>query len=475
VADEIERKFLVSALPDAAVRAGAERIEQGYVAIGEQTEVRVRRSRGRMWLTAKRGHGETREEHEIALYREQFDALWSLTDGRRLSKSRRRVPLGDGLVAEVDLFEGELSGLVTVEVEFGSAEQSSRFSPPPWFGRELTGEDAYSNQRLASDGLPGHRASASGKDEDGKEEGMSKAYRLKRKEGVADGLRRVAGGRAAKAVERLREAGEDELAPAIHGARKDLKKLRSVLRLLRDDLGRKRYEAENERFRDAARLLSESRDAEVKIETLRELERRSGDAFPAGASLAWFEALEAERDRVVGGGAEDDARAQAEEAARAIEEAAAGISAWPLETGSWRLLEPGLRRSYRKGRKWLGTVSEDGSAENVHELRKRAKDLWYELRLLHDAWPQLLEPSADQAHELADLLGDHHDLAVLAADLDSRAGLVASREEFAALIEKRQAELLAAALDLGARLYAEQPKAFASRLHAYWKAWRQAP
>lgn len=467
MAAEIERKFLVPALPKLAARPAAVRIEQGYVAIAEQTEVRLRRAGGRMTLTAKRGHGETREEHEISLYKEQFEALWALTAERQLVKTRWRLPLDEGdLTAEIDVYEGALAGLTVVEVEFDSAEQSRSFRPPEWFGPELTGDPAYSNQSLAANGLPRHNSAANGK-----RHGMSKAYRLKRKEGAADGLRRIARGRAEKALERLRGVEGDELAEAIHGARKDLKKLRAVLRLLREELGKKRFRAENKRYRDAGRLLSASRDAEVKLETLHELELRAGDRFPAGASLAWYEALEADRDRIAGAG-EGETAEKVEAAVAAIEEAGKGIASWPIGTDTWQLIEPGLQRSYRDGRKALKRVRADGSTENVHEFRKRSKDFWYHLRLLRDAWPGLLEPTAEEAHELADLLGDHHDLAVLAEDLEARTGLVSSRADFEKLIEARQGELLGAALGLGERLYAEKPKYFLRRLRNYWQTWR---
>jgi CHAD domain-containing protein len=116
-------------------------------------------------------------------------------------------------------------------------------------------------------------------------------------------------------------------------------------------------------------------------------------------------------------------------------------------------------------------VRAGAGAETVHEWRKRVKDLWYQLRLVRKAWPDQLDPLAEDAHALADQLGDHHDLTVLAADLAGREELAESGV-LAALIERRQSELLDAALKLGARLYAEKPKAFERRLGSYWAAWR---
>lgn len=461
---EIERKFLVSDAPPWLFEHPAVAVEQGYLAISERAEVRLRRAGGRMTLGIKIGHGEIREEVEIALYREQFERLWPLTGEARLAKRRRTVGLEGDLRAEVDTYNGRLEGLQVVEVEFASERESHVFRPPAWFGEEVTGQDAYSNQRLATDGAPANFLA-----KNGNHERVSAAYRLKRKESPAEGVRRIALGRAQRARERLREAsGGAEQAEAIHGARKDLKKIRAVLRISRDGLGDKAYRAENRRYRDAGRLLSESRDAEVKLQTLAELRERFGEDFPASQARAWAAALEADRDRVQMGG-EGERVAQAMEA---ISVGEARIPDWSLAPDSWKLLEPGLDRCYRRGREALETVGSEGGDESVHELRKRVKDLWYQQRLLVEAWPEVLGTSAEEAHRMADLLGDHHDLSVLAEDLRSREDLDAGRCASEELIARRQGELLEQALALGARLYAEKPKCFRRRMRGYWRAWR---
>jgi CHAD domain-containing protein len=298
----------------------------------------------------------------------------------------------------------------------------------------------------------------------------SRAYRLKSKESAAEGVRRIAVGRAEMALERLAGVDAESLAATIHGARKDLKKLRAVLRLIRTELGKDLFEAENRRNRDAGRLLAGSRDAEVKLETLGALRDGLDDDPSAASCRVWEQALEQERDEIAASASGGD---RIEEAAHEIEQSRDRIRDWRLRTDSWKLLEPGLTKTYRDGRRALKWVLTDSSAENVHRLRKRAKDHWYQLRILHDAWPELLGETAEQAHALADRLGDHHDLAVLAADLRSRRDL-GDRGSFEAAIEQRQEELLEAALDSGRRLYAEKPKAFRRRLERYWLACRGA-
>jgi CYTH domain-containing protein len=152
LAVEVERKFLVPEPPD-LTGTEADEIEQGYLAIGADGEVRVRRRGEALVLTAKRGSGLSRQEAEIELDRDRFDQLWPLTEGRRLHKRRHVVPLGD-LKVEVDVYDGDLKGLVVAEIEFPSEEQAKRFDPPDWLGEEVTGDHRYLNETLATEGAP---------------------------------------------------------------------------------------------------------------------------------------------------------------------------------------------------------------------------------------------------------------------------------------------------------------------------------
>jgi hypothetical protein len=189
---------------------------------------------------------------------------------------------------------------------------------------------------------------------------------------------------------------------------------------------------------------------------------------PPAATALWRDALTADRDRIV-----DEESAGTEDAVAAIEAVAARAPGWRLRAEDWKLLSPGLDTAYREGRDAFGALGEAPSFAAVHDLRKRGKDLWYQLRLLRDAWQPVLEPTAEEVHDFTDLLGDHHDLAVLCVDLVGRAEIdPAHRETLRALIEARQDALLDEARAAGARIYAEKPKAFSRRMRAYWRAWR---
>jgi CYTH domain-containing protein len=91
----------------------------------------------------------SREEHIIPISQEAFDALWVLTEGKRVEKARYFIDTCNGYVAELDIYKGSNDGLVSVEVEFPNEEEAKAFVPPFWFGREVTGESAWKNSVLA--------------------------------------------------------------------------------------------------------------------------------------------------------------------------------------------------------------------------------------------------------------------------------------------------------------------------------------
>lgn len=148
---EIERKFLVAELPEGYASAPSARLRQGYLLVAPEGSARLRDADGMCTLTVKSGSGLVRAEHEIAISPAQLETLWPATEGRRLEKRRYRMPAGD-FAFEIDVFEGDLSGLVMVEVEFLDEAEAAGFSPPAWFGVEVTDDPAYTNASLATRG-----------------------------------------------------------------------------------------------------------------------------------------------------------------------------------------------------------------------------------------------------------------------------------------------------------------------------------
>jgi CYTH domain-containing protein len=151
--EEVERKWKVTELPDLTGLKGKEVI-QGYIAIAQDgTEVRVRQKGDRYYETIKSDGALVRGEIEIELTKEQYDALWQATVGRRLEKTRYEIPC-DGGTIELDVYKGALAGLVVAEVEFPSIRDSEKFIAPSWFGREVTEDKGFKNKNLALNGVP---------------------------------------------------------------------------------------------------------------------------------------------------------------------------------------------------------------------------------------------------------------------------------------------------------------------------------
>jgi adenylate cyclase len=154
MAREIERKFLVAGEPEHESVLGSKSLRQGYLAVDGAVEIRLRETDGATTMTVKAGKGLSRTEVELRLDTDDAADLWPHAEPRSLTKVRARVQLGGDLIAELDVYEGGLTGLRTVEVEFADPETAEAFSPPTWFGRELTGEAGWSNAELAAHGSP---------------------------------------------------------------------------------------------------------------------------------------------------------------------------------------------------------------------------------------------------------------------------------------------------------------------------------
>ena len=149
---EIERKFLVES-PPGLENFPSKEILQGYLLITDEKEIRLRKKGERYFQGVKVGSGLSREEIESEIGMFQFEDLWPETEGRRIEKIRYEIQY-EGVLIELDVYFGQLAGLITAEVEFKSKEESELFTPPPWFGPEVTHDDRYKNKNLAVYGIP---------------------------------------------------------------------------------------------------------------------------------------------------------------------------------------------------------------------------------------------------------------------------------------------------------------------------------
>ena len=133
---EIERKFLVKEIPDKLDTFERIDMTQGY--LNTNPVVRIRKENDDYVLTYKGSGLLSRSEYNLPLNEESFEHLLKKCDGIIISKSRYKIPLENGLIAELDIFKGDLDSLKLVEVEFGSVEEANNLIPPEWFGKDVT-------------------------------------------------------------------------------------------------------------------------------------------------------------------------------------------------------------------------------------------------------------------------------------------------------------------------------------------------
>lgn len=308
------------------------------------------------------------------------------------------------------------------------------------------------------------------------------------------GLRRIALGQLDVAVEALRGSGGGSPEERVHEARKALKRLRALLRLLVDELGERTYEHESAVVRDVGRRLAGARDAEVLLSTLDGLLERQ----PKLGRRRGVQRLRARLRRERDGAAE---RALA--AGVGLDGALAELLALRMRIAAWRLdgrddlnaLAPALARIYGKGRRRMRRAADAGRrsrGRRLHEWRKRVKDLRYVAEMLERAdaeapargkrakkarrqaraQAKFVDDVAHRADELGELLGEEHDLAVLAERVRTEARARGaprppgrrSRKALLKAIERRRKRLRKRALRDGAKLYNRKPKRFVRRM-----------
>jgi CHAD domain-containing protein len=288
-------------------------------------------------------------------------------------------------------------------------------------------------------------------------------YRFKLQEPIGQGVARIGLEQIEIAAAKL--ASKDDVSTAIHDARRCLKRVRALLRLIEPGLEEGLYEREAERLAGIGKLLSGARDLDVMRQTLSKLESRF-DALPAGAA-GRLEKLVA-RSHGLSRRTGADGRRQALLRLGQSKRFFTGKATAHIELDH---LVDGLGRTYRKARKAFRQAYREPGDESFHAWRKRVQLHWRHMALLSRGWPEALSARASEAKELSRLLGEDHDHAVLLALARERGSSILEPkdlEALTALCNSCQVELRAAAKPRGERLFAEPAGNLEERVALYW-------
>lgn len=297
------------------------------------------------------------------------------------------------------------------------------------------------------------------------------SYRIEPHEAVPSAVRRIAQEQVRKALDEIDDEALD-LPATIHQVRKRCKKVRGLVRLVRP-AAPALYARENAVFRDAARLLSDARDATALLETYDALMEHYADDVDRRAFAPVRGALTRRRNALRDGDSVPDRVAAFRDV---LAEAPARIRRWEIPEDGFATIEGGLKKTYKRGYKALRVAYTEPSDEAFHEWRKRAKYHRYHGKLLRALWRPVVNKRRKQMHTLTDYLGDDHDFAVFRQTLAAEPawfGGIASLQAFLGLIDRRRGELQARAHPLGLRLYAEKPKHLVRRFDAFWDAMKR--
>ncbi|MEO7166316.1 MAG: CHAD domain-containing protein [Chthoniobacterales bacterium] len=294
------------------------------------------------------------------------------------------------------------------------------------------------------------------------------SYKLREDETLGDGMRRVICGQIEGAIAAGNTPQNGNTSP-IHATRKCLKRARAALRMIAAEAGRRPARRENRCLRDVARMISEIRDAEVRLQTVKQLR----DLFSHRQDRNFLETEELlafELDSFLAAFSDWE-----EEARTKLSRARDRVAKWPLGEVTCETLRRAAQRSYKRGRTALREAVKNPTADEFHNFRKEAKQLWYQLRVLRPLHPVIFKDLGTELKTIAQHLGHAHDLAFLAARLKSAGrGRKRSARVLGGLIEAREEELQRRAAVLAERFYAQRPRDFGRRISEYFAEWEIA-
>jgi CHAD domain-containing protein len=293
------------------------------------------------------------------------------------------------------------------------------------------------------------------------------AYRFKVGQAVDDEVRRIADKQLTLAMAHLGAIGDLKKDAALHQARRHVKKVRALLRLVRPALGTS-YRKSNMTLRRVNRLLSPIADGEAVLGTLARLEQRSAADLSTAVS-ALRDALLARRVAI-------DRRAKAHRVLQlcssALHAELSRVSEWRLTRRGRHAVTAGLRKTVRAARRAMARTKLHPTAGNYHRWRRRVKDHWFQLRLLERRCGGELLTRQRRLETLDGHLGEYHNCALLQSVLAKEQTL--GRLETAQLLRalrRYEAELRGEAARVAAEVYDERPRQL---LRVVERAWRSA-
>jgi len=293
------------------------------------------------------------------------------------------------------------------------------------------------------------------------------AYQFKTTESLGKGTRRIVRNRL-KII--LEQAAKPSLDPdAIHGIRKEIKKLRSLIRFARPSLGRKQTLRLRDQLRKAASLTGAIRDAEVQLHTVEEIfgiGTKPGTK-PKSKFLDTYRKELEEEKRLF------DARKTAANLTSQFDRMLRETGDWRFEFKNWNPVEKSIQKSYEKARELYQSFRKSLSPADLHAWRKSIKVLVHHLALVSGCWNSELKAGSAELETLEEMLGKQNDLELMLRKIapQKNKSLV---EKSTNKIRLRTETLRKTSLQMGRKIFSRSPADFCFPMEGSWERWRNA-
>ncbi|MEZ4771717.1 MAG: CHAD domain-containing protein [Bacteroidia bacterium] len=298
-------------------------------------------------------------------------------------------------------------------------------------------------------------------------------FQLQQNESLQEGIKRILYEEIDFALMSLQ--AEENIHEGVHDARKSFKKIRSIARFVRDEIGDEKYTVENTWYRDAGRKLSALRDATAMIETLDKIRLQYPESISDKTYLSLEKTLLKNQEEIsylllV-------QRNIRQTVSFLLVEGRERVETLNLPKNSFRAIKKSICRVYTQGYDGLALSMDDPSDFNLHEWRKSVKHIWYHLLLIRNIWPGMMDAYAEELHTLSEMLGTDHDLAILNDSLENGSLNIDNEKaklQIVNIIARYRHEIQMNIYTLASKIYRQRPNDFVSYLETYWNTWRRS-
>ena len=299
------------------------------------------------------------------------------------------------------------------------------------------------------------------------------AFQFKQEETVATAIHRVLKEQIAKAAAELQSTPK-QIHQGVHNARKCIKKIRSVLRLIRSEIPQHAYRNENIKFRDAARCLASTREAGAMLETFEQLCQNFPELSGEENVFTMRRQILQWRDDTTK--LDDGFKGTCAVIASKFHDSSCEIHKIFPSQLNFSSIAAAFKRIYKQGKKARKMVEENFNEESSHEWRKLVKDYYYYSHLFGSSRPEFWQKRSVKLKELSEFLGNYHDLCIFKKLLKTKRYSWGKENcrAFKKIATREQEKLRLAAQQIGAEVYRQTAADFYTEICSHWQMWKKS-